>query len=428
MAPTGKKFIEVTWSPVDFTGGNLVSNYSRGQDRTTAIRQTNRALAISILGRACNHLLAQQPRVVFSKAQPEALISNTDSAPLYRWKLDDLVTNARDRQWSVITVEPESVTDTNATHYWVRLDDTMTRDNTCKGPESDSDGGSEPEDAFIQHAVHQRGDVPGTTEYEEGIEAVNTEAIWEMVVQDFPFQALETANQNFIPDGPFVGQPCLADYVEEIRAKFHDLRSKNLPIVLSWAAQKNGASYETTTIPTSSGYGAKVTGIRLTTTTYTNVLDGTTTGNTAATRSASVAGWPCFVQYQGIGATQPTAGKEIRIQCRVFAAATNAGGDAISAGVRFIGPDLFSNNFTDIPITLDASPAWYGDDTNSILLNSRVGYSDTTTDRAKIDVFAGVADSGDNLYIYGIRCWAEYMTGDGAWGETAWGTKAWSEV
>jgi hypothetical protein len=136
-------------------------------------------------------------------------------------------------------------------------------------------------------------------------------------------------------------------------------------------------------------------GIHVTATDYHNVLDQAST-----TRTATSPGWSSHVYACGRGDMGTTAGTQLKVVCRVLAAATTA-----DATVRFIGPDSFASNNSDITITADAAVAWYGDDEDTIYLDTSSTNTDETTARNKIDVHAKAGEDGA-LYIYGLQCWA----------------------
>lgn len=402
---TQRLTVDATWptKKTDATCRNWIDG------RSGQVRMTNHAVALRNIARMINHCGTQMPRVVFSKAQPFADRVTVDSSPVYEWLYDDLVDGGRRKVFRVLSSGQASRTNTNALMYFQRLDNNLASDTNTRGPQQVGIADDDESTAVYYEAVHARGDVPGPTEHKEGIESIEDFPIWDVLVQDKEEDEVELGVRNWVYDhNPVAGHPVVATHLARLRSIFHSLRTTNLPIVASWAAKGVSNSYGTGH-SLSSGYGGDETGIRINSDSYLNLLDGTTTGNTAGTRDGQVAGFPCFVKYQGRGDNTYEGGKKVRVQCRVLAVVTNTGATS-AATVRFIGPDTFTGNSVDISISATpSSAAWYGASDNVIHLNSASNWDATDSERAKIDVFGTVScTTTDNLYVYGIRCWTEY--------------------
>lgn len=378
----------------------------------TQVRMSNHAAALRTVARKLNHCLAQMPRVVFSKAQPFSARPTLSSTPVYRWKFDDSVVNAREREFRVLTVATNETTDDNASHYWQRVTGASTLDTNTLGPVTYGGAGAAAtqDDVWEESAVYARG-TETNTEVDEGIASINDCELWEVCVQETPVRALDTGDHRFVAIGPTAGQPVLSPRAEELRSEFHQQRTTNLPIVLSWAAIVLGDTYATTSISLTSGYGASSRGIRIDSTAngglgLVNLLDGSVAsgGGRVNSLDGNDPGWPCFVQYCGRGdETNTTAGKKVKVTFRVLALDNAASGSAV---VTFVGPSTFSNNYCELAVTAGAgSPAWYGSDSDYIYLDASKSYTDTSADRALIHALGTAAD---NLYIYGIRGWVLY--------------------
>jgi hypothetical protein len=187
--------------------------------------------------------------------------------------------------------------------------------------------------------------------------------------------------------------------LEALRSVLHSVRSKNLPIIISWCATGDGTDFATT----AAADEANERGIYIESTDYVNVLaPGLSAANSWATRTAGTPGFLAHVYACGRGEPTTADGAKLRIECYVLAKATTEDGT-----VRFAGPDTWASNNTEITVTAAGGLDWYGSDANGIYLDTSVANDNATTARAKIDVCAkaGAGEGEDpdgTLSIYGI--------------------------
>jgi len=370
--------------------------------KTGDVRMTNHVSAMQALERGVNHLLGQCPRVRFSKAFVLGTQStgSSDVSPLLRWRYQDDVVNGRRVDYRVISLSPESAP-TDA--YWQRVDSALASDTGTKGVSNQAGAaGSTAKYMLLRedHAVHARGDVPGTPEHEEGIETFDGYQVISVVVQDQALDNLNTTDHDYIPAAPNAGDPILGDtFGERLRSKLHAVRTTNLP-TWNWAAQKIGGNYlDDVTTPSLTANSGESEGIYVDVTTPTNILDFSSTS-----RSATSPGVQMHVQYCGLGKESVNNGKKVKIQCRVLAKAKTQNGT-----VEFHAPGVGGvGTSTTITVTSGAAVAWYGGSSNFVYLDASIANTSTASSRAKIDMLADVVSAGGKLFIYGIAMWMEY--------------------
>jgi hypothetical protein len=357
------------------------------------------------------HLLGRCPRVVFSKLLTEPTCptdssepsEGADNSPLYRYKLFDQVTNAHMRDFRTVALPRE--TDVGDA-YIQRTDRNTAVDANTKGLINHGEKGSQAviadrwhETTLVYDRYTDRGAAPDARE-EEGIATFNDHRVLCALVQDHQYTALDTTISDYIPEVPLADDPILGGQIlERLRSKLHDIRSKNLPIVASWAATAITGNYATTAITGDSG-GA--TGIRIIdTANFCNLLKPSVSA-AAPAFSDTAPGWPCHVQYCGVGTTAKDDGKKLRCEIHILGRATNT-----DATVRVIGPDTFASNSTDITIATASGLAWFGGSGNTIFLNTAVANDDDTSNRPKIEGH-GKAGHIDGMYVYGFFALAVY--------------------
>jgi hypothetical protein len=383
---------------------SLISNWVRRNN--AEVRQGNHYSPVATIARALNHLLAYHPRINVSwqwpftkRPQPTGSL-RTD---IMRWQINDEVVNARSRTFRMLAIPRAS----DPYHLpsdavFQRLDSALSPDANTIGPSSVSVQ-TTPAPAITdispQSMRFSRGAATGTVD-DEGLASYNSQSLVGLVVQDDPIEVLNTSTDFVAPGLHKTGDEILGnEIVEAIRKKLHEVRSKNLPVLGQYYAWKDGANYATTTItiPGGTNGAGNFLGIRINATTLLNVLDFASTS-----RSAVTPGILCHQRYCGQGSTALANGKKLRVICWVLANAT-----ASDSTVRFIGPDTWASNQTDVSVPTAGGLAWYGGASNDIYIDTSVAVDDATTKMAKIDVLGKTGGSGD-LYIYGIMALAAY--------------------
>ena len=248
------------------------------------------------------------------------------------------------------------------------------------------------------------------SEITEGITTVNGYNIIDIVVTDKPLVALDTGTHvNYIDIGNGKpGDEILANHVEALRARFHQLRTTNLPILSSWCAPgRSGGHTPSVAAPAFGSVDGDQYGFRSYSTTSTNILDLASTSRTATT-----AGIPCFVKASGIGRVAIAKGYKLKVQCRVLArryVRESTGAQQVPV-VTFTGP-LGS---TTINVTNDAT-AWQGTSSNFIDLDTSQDDDEASSTTNKVDIFAkgdrGLVDEvfeGSECQVMGWMMWVDY--------------------
>ena len=369
----------------------VARNYRQTVNDGTDVRMGNRVAAVEALAHALNRCLAHLPRILFSKAQPYGNVDNVGSDPLYVYTYDDSVTNARDVVTRVLAVpRTAGANDCYGGRYTgaAVTDKTSVHNNTVGAVDLF-------EDTFGDTYNHVRG-AAAAAEIEEAFSTFNGFTALDVVVQEKPLSQLDTALHDAVdPSTAKKGDEVLADILEDIRDKFHTLRTTGTPRCFGWAAQKQAGAWYT---PASTDQ----TAIVVANTTQVNVID-----QAVVARTATSPGVSCHVQYAGWGAQDENNGELIKCYCRVFGSVVNG---AIDGKVRFHGPNFAAgggaNNFTDITITNGVAEAWYGDSTNFVYLDSTMPDTDVTVNRNKVDIFGWIPGlTTEIMYLYGLGGW-----------------------
>ncbi len=366
-------------------------NWRQSQNDGTNIRMGNRAKAVEALAHALNRCLAHQPRILFSKAIPVATADAVGSDPLYIYRYDDSVTNARDTSTHVLAV-PRTAGANNcyAGRYTggAVVDRTSYHNNTVGAVD-------EFEDTFYDGYVYNRG-AAAAAYVQEGISTFNGFTALDVVVQEKPLAQLDTSIHSAVdPSEAKKGQEVLADILEDIRAYFHALQLTSRPRAFCWAAQGQAGAWATP--------GATdQTAIVVTNATQVNVLD-----QAVVARTSTSPGISCHVQYAGWGAQDENNGELIKVSPRIYGSVVAAGNPA-NGTVRFHGPNFAAAggaaNFCDVTITNGAANQWWGADTDYFYLDSTIGDTDATANRNKVDIFGWIPGRvTETMYIYGLN-------------------------
>ncbi len=366
-------------------------------------RQTVSAASVAQLVEQLNVLAARCPRVLFCKQVPAASRGGTNW--LWRWIVADYVQNASEHEFRALALMRESDPATGNA-YWARLDNSLAEDSTCTGPEG---GGVAPawltsqwyygESAtFVRTAANR---APADAMQQEGIICQNYHRVGGLVVQDVPLKSLDVEDHAYVAIPPSSGDLVIGGGVlEALRAKLHEIRSTNLPVVVSWAAIGDGADYATALADNE----ASEMGIHIASTDYLNVMmPNISAAKGWETRTATTPGFISHVYACGVGDPSTTAGSKIKVNCYVLAKATTE-----NATVRFEGPDSIASNTTEISVTTAGGLDWYGSTSSSIYLDPTVANNDATTAMNKIDVCGKVAGATGDLWIYGLFAHVTY--------------------
>lgn len=376
-------------------------------DKTGANRRMlNRAVAYQRLASGINHLAGRCPRPTFMQLQLEGSGDAGGSNPLYYWRYDDRVDNGRKRVVRFLALPAVNYSG-DAILLQRDVDGNNYANSASYSANAAYPAANYPEDLFwgevLIDARPESGAPPGSNdvsdvEVVEGLGTTNGLTLIDVVVVDCELDRLSSRDYIGVdPSGAVTGAPILANIAERCRAVLHEIRGTNLPIDIMWAAHTTGGAWAT---PTSPG-GA--TGMVVSVDTdgaenYVNLLDHDVTA-----RTENSAGVSSHAQYCGTGDPTTDAGKQVKVLCRVFGA--TSAGDATNAYVKFVGPEHLGNNFSEILITANATPAWHGNSDHFVYLNPNAADTWTNVDRNKIDVFGKVSGAGESLYVYGLRGW-----------------------
>jgi len=371
----------------------LAKNY-RG-----SARQTISAASIAQLVEQLNVLAARCPRVLFCKMIPTASRGGTNW--LWRWLVADYVQNASEHEFRALALLRESDPATGNA-YWARLDNALAEDSTCVGPESAAVVPSwaswqryyGESATFVRTAANR---APADAMQQEGIICQNYHRVGGLVVQDVPLTSLDVEDHAYVATPPRSGDLVLGGNVlEALRSTLHEIRTTNLPVVVSWAAIGDGADYATALYDNE----ASEMGIHIASTDYLNVMmPNISAAKSWETRSATTPGFVSHVYRCGVGDTSTTAGGKLKVNCYVLAKATTE-----DATVRFEGP----LDSTEIAVTVAGGLDWYGGTSSSIYLDPTVANNNATTAMNKIDVCGKTDDVDGDLWIYGLFAHVTY--------------------
>jgi hypothetical protein len=371
-----------TWAPGD------IDKICKIWDTSTAdveSRQRNSVMALKVAAGMLQHLLANTCRVIFRQFIQFAHRETTIGGQLFLWRYMDDVKNGRNQRWRVFSVPRTAGTGDS---YAERTGDSSTQTSKTQLVNASP---AFPDDVQLDTLDYARGDMADAM-VNDGIDCVANYSIIDLVVQDKAIPALDVSHHTYAPEITTAPHhPVLANMLEDLRAAFHELRSKNLPIVFCWSAKGGSGGWNK---PASSDTTALVA----TTTTLTNLFDSTSTLKTVNTR-----GFTPHVYFAGRGDRTKDDGKKVAVKLCIYAEAPNSTG-TFSA----IGPDHVAGNTVNITVTGGAATAWYDSGTN-LYLNSTADITDVSSARNKVDVLGQVATGGDKLYVWnvcGIAVWA----------------------
>jgi len=381
------------WAFLDLN--EMVRNWS--QDYSGAnVRALSNANAIQQLAAAISNLCGGQPRVMFAQSRGGAGAYNAaaDADPLWQWKLDDDWDNGRVRLYRVLAMPRVNAPGGAGGDAYAHVEGSATdKTPTALTGTAVATSPVYPRDLIEAEIRFARG-AKGGAETTDGITALDGYTIHDLVVQDDLLQWLDGAIHVDVSGSglPSHGDPIVAGIVEELRSALHAARTLNQPAVISWAAN----ACESDAQPASTG----VTGIKVASDTYVNILDSSVTS-----RTATSPGHTCPAWRAGRGPHTTEAGRKVRLQCRVLARNTHV---ANNAAVKLIGPTHVASNEREIIVPANLAPTWYGGASDLIYLDSATADDDATVARNKVDIHAKCATGTDYLWIYGFCAWLEW--------------------
>lgn len=343
----------------------------------------NKVAAVETLVNALNHILGHTPRVLFQMGwQGIAAVAD----PLAQWRFTDDAHNERTWRFLFEVKPPSSV---STASYGQRWGDTSTQTAghlvTNSAPAWPDDYRA---DATNDYARGASSDAIGT----HGVSTFDGYYPVDICVHSKPSGKLDAANELYCPPAPMAYSEVLANIVEWIRAKFHDVRTTHLPMVSTYCAQQAGASDPV------AADGGDVDGLLVTSTTYVNLFDSSVTSRTATSPGDLV-----HAQYNGRGNETKDDGK--KVPCQIYVLYRVSGGG--TGAFKVIGPDHVTGNNSE-NTTLTGSSAVWTNLTDEIYLNAASdSTTDTSTARNKLDFHAKVTTG--TLYIYGWTIQQRYL-------------------
>lgn len=371
------------WSYVD--GHKVAKNWTQDADGTHR-EMGNKAAAVAQLAQAVNHLLARCPRVVFTKMQQWGDVATGTKDPLYSWVYPDRIDNGRTFKMHIISAPAIAAT---AANYYAERQGTIQGEST-----SWHDINVASVNACYDHFYDviesaERGAVTDA-DATDGLTIYNDYRVYDVAVQYDAIDVLKDGTHTYAnPNLAKKTKAVLADAIEDVRAKFHEARSTQLPVVFSWTATDYNASLNPP---------GGVTAIAVNSATPVNLFDQTVTSRNEITPGA------CFSAYcAGVGPESQDYGKRVPITLRVCARS-----DA-DVNITFVGPEHVAGNEVNIQITGGVAAQWYGDDNYFVYGNPLDDDTWTNVDRNKIDFYCAGVASG-NVFVYGLQGWKIYTS------------------
>lgn len=340
---------------------------------------------------ATNHLCALHPRTLYTQSWPYAYSYNvaTSADPFLQWRYYDYGPNNRTLRYGAIVRHqglfggylwrqgyPDAYRTPNAVglispYRWAYFEFDATRGIPTLDALTDG---------ISSEITASGGDTPEFY-------------IWSVRVQEIPQRILYSPTDTCIVPGKISQNHAVirTNELDEIIRTAHIVRTRNLPVLMSWSAQ--------TETEIGATQGSLAIGITITSTTAINVFD-----LISITRTATTPGQMVYAYRGAVG--NETNNKNIKVRCAVKARVIDGGG-SVSGTIRFIGPTHVGSNQCDITVT-NTSFQWLGGGANDfIYLNADSDYDDTSTALNKIDVH-GLVSSSDTLQIVGLVAWIVY--------------------
>jgi hypothetical protein len=377
---TGAQFEELDFS-------RTVTNW-RQDSSGVQYRRGNSRYPLEQLSQSVNRLEARWPSIWYSQSFSQDYAYWGYADPLVEFQHFDYNYNARDIKFDFMV------------HSIGGFEDVQNYAYTWKTTEFDNykSGSADENSSFapgIQHIsfTYQRDEVTNEL-IQTGIsqEAGECFEIWDAVVQEQPFDFIDTSiHRNVKPYNNRAVNPPRTNEIEELRSRFHEIRTQNLPRVLNWSAQT-----ETETPATALSHSW---GICIDSATDVNIWDQTETARTATSPG------PKFYGYNaGIG----NETNNRNIHCVVAAKLKVIDGSGDPEGyITFYGPDHVTGNLMELSTT-STNWEWVGGTSSDfIYMYSGADFDDTSTEQNKVDIFGRVTGS-DKLQIAGVCAWVEF--------------------
>lgn len=364
------------WADLDFSAKAKIWQQNRAG---TQVATGASKMPIESLRAAINHLAAFQPATLFSLTVATDYSYVGDADPLAQWYSYDYLANNRD-----MTIGMINWSSNNDDAYFYREDDTNYRSGDC----SENWHWNFQQIKIGRNAPSMNVTVDGLSQVADS----NLELL-DMVVQEDPTYLLDTDDHSYVsPSGYRDMSPIRTTELEDIRSVFHTLRTRNLPLAMCWSAL--------TQVNCSATQAAEHTGIAITSATYLNIWDLTST-----TRTATSPGSHVYAYRAAVG--NETNNKNVKVLCAVLARVIDNSGSP-EGTIKFIGPDHAASNYCEISVT-NTDYQWLGAGVSDfIYLNSAADYDDATTECNKIDIHGKVTAS-DVLQIIGVACMRVYQ-------------------
>jgi len=368
---------------------NIASSHKLESDGTYTPTPCKSSV-MAALANGANHMASNTCRVIFSQSQDPWDLDQVGADPLYRWRYDDGITNARAYRAGILTGQG---TTSGGLRYAARYGGGATEQTGKSWSLSSTTLGQFfPQKAWHYDYLHTRtGAAPG--EQEEGLSTFNGFLACDVCIQDVPRNMLIPGLDDYVPvPGPSIGAEVIEAYPETIRDVVHESRTTNLPIIMSWGAQLTGTGGYAYPSSQSTRQGFRIIGASYTS--MANILDPSFSSNTSNSPGTSI------VTHKKGRANVTSNDHRLKVQCRVLAECVGAA----SGTIRFEGQTT-----TDLTIPVTGSPAWYGTGgSNYVYLQTNTGSFISGTPTDKLDVLAQIANPTDIIYIWGIMAWAEY--------------------
>lgn len=369
---------------ISYEAGNWTTDYD-GEYQPKG----STGLVLKLLADAANALNRSHPRYVFSKCWPLSLVANTTQVPLLSFKFDPSNAQHSNHAWmdvDIVGVIPVSNANNPAVNATARpISGVPVLYFPHNTPVTPGNNGSCNFSGCS--AAYDKMYIKGTMGAFEFLVTSNNNARIAAISYAVIPEHISEGEITVYPDDYKAGNPIQKQSIGKIANAIHRLRCTKLGTAFSWAATGVRAT------PTPPG---NQTGMAINSDSYVNVLDQTVTDYTTNSPGSF-----CNVEYAGVGSTTQEAGKKVKVRCMVFA---NCNANSY---VKFIGPNSFTNNWTEVKIVADTGLAWHDNADHYIFLDSTI-LSNSGTDFNKIDVHAKTAANGDALYIYGLYGQIEY--------------------
>lgn len=374
----------------DFLGVDLTQYFCKNFDQKsdgTQYRQQNAALIPSAIAQGANSILAHSNRIYGNAFIPSPITDDGDFDPLVAFRHMDTDTNNNVRIYRMLvlprTDAPETGTgkSSSVSSYGTNI----TGERTIDASDSEVDTTSYPEDLVYIEFSSLRTSVTSALEA-QGLSTSQGATIVAVCIQSDQRDVLDTSSDDCsVSLG--IGAICTSNYHTQIRTAVSSLKEDYMQPLAFWSAVDPLGS----NTPSTSNQEGLVT----TSTSFNNMLDGSSTS-----RTASTPGINAHVYMHGRGIENTDEGKKVAVKFSVLART-----DGVEATIRAEGTSSFTNNYEDISLS-SSTASWY-DSSDPIYLDSSVEDDDVTTARNKIDILGKLSASG-NLYIYAYAFYLIY--------------------